>query len=518
MPGIHHVTLVTRHAQENFDFYAGFLGLRLVKQTAGFEDVLQLHLLYGDGMGAPGSLVTFLVWEDGARGRTGHGQATELALAIPREAIGFWLTRALTAGIAFTGPSQEFGEPVLRLTDPDGIAVKLVGTEAIGNHPWPGGGVPATAAIKGIRGVQILSEHPGETQNFLQNHLGYRVSRVEGGLTRLVSGAGDSLDIRDASGFWPGVAGAGMIDHVAFRAEDDAAVDEGVARLTDSGFEVTPRKQRGYFASAYVREPGGLLVELATDGPGMAVDEAVSQLGETVFVPPGDAQRARDIRLMLPQIARPGEPRDARAELPFVHRLWRAPEGDGSVVVLLHGQGGTEVDPMPLAHAMAPRADLLAVRGRSTEEGVLRWFRHDADGGFDQADIAGEAEAFAATLVQAFAAYRLDARQATLLGYSNGANFAAALLLLKPGLVRRAALLRPMPVLTDPTLPDLAGTQCLIVAGSADPAAAGAEELAALLRKAHAETGLIAIPGAGHAVHAEDAAVLRTWMEHSARS
>ena len=90
--GIHHITLITRKVQPNVDFYTGFLGLRLVKRTAGFEDAAQLHLIYGDEAGSPGSLVTFLVWEDGAPGRVGHGQPSEIAFAIAPDSLGFWLT------------------------------------------------------------------------------------------------------------------------------------------------------------------------------------------------------------------------------------------------------------------------------------------------------------------------------------------------------------------------------------------------------------------------------------------
>src|SRR5690606_36256654 len=123
--GIHHVTLITRKVQDNVDFYAGFLGLRLVKRTAGYEDANQLHLIYGDALGSPGTLVIFLVWEDGSRGRVGLGQISEISLAIEPASIGFWLTRALAAGIPVEGPAEEFGEPVLRLKDPDGIIVKM---------------------------------------------------------------------------------------------------------------------------------------------------------------------------------------------------------------------------------------------------------------------------------------------------------------------------------------------------------------------------------------------------------
>lgn len=115
--GIHHVTLITRNVQANVDFYVGFLGLRLVKRTGGYEDAEQLHLFYGDGLGSPGSLVTFLVWEDGAPGRVGNGQVFEIAFAVPPASLGEWMTRALKHGVAVDGPMHEFGEAVLRLKD-----------------------------------------------------------------------------------------------------------------------------------------------------------------------------------------------------------------------------------------------------------------------------------------------------------------------------------------------------------------------------------------------------------------
>ena len=136
MSGLHHVTAITRDVQANVDFWMGFLGLSLVKQTAGFEDAEQLHLFYGDATGAPGTLVSFLVWQGGAPGRIGHGQVAEIALEIPRGRIGDWLTRAMQHGLSVQGPVREFGAPVLRLRDPDGIIVKLVGLD-IADAGWP---------------------------------------------------------------------------------------------------------------------------------------------------------------------------------------------------------------------------------------------------------------------------------------------------------------------------------------------------------------------------------------------
>lgn len=514
--GIHHVTLVTRRAQANLDFYVGVLGLRLVKRTAGFEDAAQLHLFYGNALGTPGSLVTFLVWEDGAPGRPGLGQAAELSLAVPPASIGFWLTRMMTAGTRFEGPTREFGEPVLRLTDPDGVTAKLVGADLPGAAmSWTGQGIPAEHAVRRVRGVLLLSDRPTETAAFLARHFDYREAAREVGLVRLLSPAGDAIDVRDATGFWPGAPGTGTIDHVAFRAPGLAAVRESFGRLTEEGHEATPPKDRRYFASIYVREPGGVLCELATDGPGMTVDEPEARLGKGLFVPPTATERAEEIRLILPDVAMPGEEREMRADLPFVHRLKRPPDPDGSALVLLHGTGGNETDLMPFAHRIAPRAALLGFRGRSTEEGVLRWFRRLGPTRFDQADIVQEAEAFAATLPEALSFYGLDPTRTTVLGYSNGANFAAAAMLLHPGLIRRAALLRPMVALEAPPAADLAGTTVLAVAGAADPYGPCAPALAETLRRAGAAVAAETV-AAGHELVLADIDAVRAWLQASA--
>jgi len=123
--GIHHITAITRKVQANVDFYAGFLGMRLVKQTAGFEDETQLHLFYGDGEGTPGSLLTFLAWEDGSQGRAGFGQISEIALAIDPTSIGYWLTRAMSFGIRMEGPADD--QP--KFVDVDRLAIEIIGTE-----------------------------------------------------------------------------------------------------------------------------------------------------------------------------------------------------------------------------------------------------------------------------------------------------------------------------------------------------------------------------------------------------
>lgn len=503
--GIHHVTLITRRVQENVDFYVGFLGLRLVKRTGGFEDAEQLHLIYGDRLGSPGSLVTFLVWEDGASGRVGNGQVSEIAFAVPPASIGDWMTRALRHGVPVTGPSRELGESVLRLKDPDGIIVKLVGADLPAAEPW---GDPELA-IRRLRAVTILTETPEETAAFVRR-FGYRTGPAEANTQRLVSDT-DAVDIRDASGYVPGIPGTGTADHVAFRAADEAGVRAAEAEFARLNSSPTNLHDRKYFTSLYVREPGGTLFELATDGPGFTIDEPQERLGETLFTPPREADRSGDLAVMLPQFALPGEARMPRRDLPFIHRFFTPEDPDGSTLVLLHGTGGGEADLMPLAHRIAPRATLLGVRGRSLEDGSVRWFRRLGVKGFDQDDIRSEAEAFAAFVDGAVAGYGLDPARMTFLGYSNGANFAAAMMGLQPGLIRRAILLRAVPVLD--TLPeaDLTGTKVLTVAGVDDPFGQRGPDLDAWLVQSGAAVDTRTVD-AGHQLVPADATLAAGWL------
>lgn len=504
--GIHHVTLITRRVQSNVDFYVGFLGLRLVKRTGGYEDSTQLHLFYGDAAGSPGSLVTFLVWEDGAPGRVGNGQVAEIAFAVPAVSIGDWLTRAIEHRVRFEGPVREFGEPVLRLKDPDGVIVKLVGADLPASASWG----DAARAIRRLRAVTILTDKPDETAAFV-GRFGYRQDSVSASTRRMHSDT-DAVDIRDATGYVPGIPGTGTADHVAFRAADVAAVRAAEAALSRIDATPTSFHDRKYFTSLYVREPGGTLLELATDGPGFAVDEAPECLGEYLFVPPDDSSRAEDLRVMLPQFALPGEERLPMRDLPFVHRFHTPDDPDGSTIVLLHGTGGNEADLMPLAHRLTPRATLLGVRGRSHEEGVARWFRRLTMTSFDQADIRAEADAFAAFVEGAVTGYGLDRARMTFLGYSNGANFAAAVMALHPGVIRRAILIRAMAALEEMPDPDLTGVEVLMLSGVHDPYGRHAPALEDWLRARGADLDARRIE-AGHELAPQDMVAAKSWLQ-----
>lgn len=492
--GIHHVTGITANVQANVDFYAGFLGLRLVKQTGGFEDAEQLHLIYGDDLGRPGSLLTFLVWEAAGRGRTGLGQVSEVSLAIPAGAIGDWLTRAMTARVPVEGPAREFGEPVLRLKDPDGMIVKLVGVED----------ADGTARI---RGVTLLTDKPEETAAFI-GRFGYAPLAVEGAVQRLGSDR-DIVDVRAVSGFVPSIPGAGVADHVAFRAVDVTAVRTMRIWLKDHG--PTSVHDRKYFLSLYAREPGGALIEYATDLPGMTVDEAPDDLGKTLFLPPDAADRAEDLLAKLPQFALPGEERFPMRDLPFIHRFHHPEAPDGTTIVLLHGTGGNEADLMPFARRLAPNATLLGVRGRSTEEGINRWFRRFDAVTYDQDDIRTEAEAFVAFMAETSRSYGLDPAKISFLGYSNGANLLGAILQLHPGVIRQAVLLRAVQALDPAVVAANGQARVLMLNGAHDMFGRMAPALEQALRAGGVDLTSQTLK-AGHELSPEDLAAVKNWL------
>ena len=197
--------------------------------------------------------------------------------------------------------------------------------------------------------------------------------------------------------------------------------------------------------------------------------------------------------------------------LPFVHRFHRPENSDGSTIVLLHGTGGNEADLMPIARRIAPRATLLGVRGRSTEEGINRWFRRFDALTYDQSDIRSEAEAFTAFVEGAVIGYGLDPDRLAFLGYSHGANLLAAVIQLHPGIVRRAMLLRGLQALENPPTVDLTGTNVLMLNGRNDPFARKAPELRDALQAGGAEIVSRDL-AAGHELNAADVTEAVEWF------
>ena len=287
--GIHHVTAIATDPQANFDFYAGALGLRLVKKTVNFDDPQTYHLYFGDSEGRPGTLLTFFPWPGVHRGVAGVGQASATTFAVPPGALGYWAERLGRRGVEIDAAERPDGE-VLKLADPDGLRLELVERDDFGAwQPWPRGAVPAEYAVHGIDGVTLTEADREATAAFLTGRLGFRAADEAGGRYRFEAksgGAGTRVDVVAAPGTPQGRIAAGSVHHVAFRLADDEAQSRWREGLAAAGVMVTPVKDRNYFHSIYFREPGGVLFELATDPPGFGIDEAPEELGSTLRLPP----------------------------------------------------------------------------------------------------------------------------------------------------------------------------------------------------------------------------------------
>jgi len=304
--GIHHITAIAGEPQRNLDFYAGTLGLRLVKLTVNYDDPSTYHLYYGDELGRPGSLLTFFPWPHGRRGRQGTGQAGTVSLGVPSASLGFWIERLLSRGIKYTGPARRFEEQALSFTDPDGLLVELVATpQANGTAPWGDGPVAPEHAVRGLHGTTLWEDGDSGTADFLVGDLGFQPAGEEGGLIRFQSsgpGLGQFVNLRRAPGFWGGVDGVGTIHHVAFRAASEQEQLDRRAAIEARGIEITPVIDRQYFRSIYFREPGGVLFEIATDRPGFTIDEPAAELGSRLMLPPAFEPRRKEIEEALPPI------------------------------------------------------------------------------------------------------------------------------------------------------------------------------------------------------------------------
>jgi glyoxalase family protein len=307
--GIHHITAIAGDPQRNLDFYAGILGLRLVKLTVNFDDPGTYHLYYGDAVGHPGSLLTFFPWPGGARGRQGTGQVTTVGLAIPPGSLGFWIERLLSQGLNYEGPSRRFDDQLLAFADPDGLMLELVATARVADvPPWTDGPVPPEHAVRGLFGGTIWEDGDSGSADFLSRNLGFASTSEQGGFLRLVSagtGVGTVIDLRRTPGFWRGAGGVGTVHHIAFRAANSQAQLEKRAEILGQGVSATPVIDRQYFQSVYFREPGGVLYEIATHDPGFTVDELVSELGTHLKLPPMYEPNRQEIEQVLPPLRLP---------------------------------------------------------------------------------------------------------------------------------------------------------------------------------------------------------------------
>lgn len=309
--GIHHVTAIAGDPQENAEFYVGILGLRLVKRSVNQDEPGTYHLFYADAAGSPGTDLTFFAWPGGMPGRAGAGQATTVALAIPEAAIEYWLQRLSERGIAWHGPARRFDEQVIAFSDIHGQALELAAAPEVADRPWEawtGGPVPAEMAIRGIHGVTITEAAEASTDAFLTEQLGFRAAGESLGRRRFAVGPGGSgamLDLIAAPGAPRGRVAVGTIHHIAWRTPDDEQQGRWWRQIRGLGVPVSEIIDRFWFHSIYFHEPGGVLFEIATDGPGFTVDEPAETLGTRLVLPPWLEPHRVEIERQLPAIDLP---------------------------------------------------------------------------------------------------------------------------------------------------------------------------------------------------------------------
>ncbi|MQA28669.1 MAG: hypothetical protein GEU82_02360 [Luteitalea sp.] len=333
--GLHHVTATVDTAQADLDFFIELLGLRLVKKTVNFDNRNVYHFYYGDEYGTPGTIwTTFPYTGRGVPvGTKGAGQITVTSFSVPARSLEFWKDRLLgwltpdrLQDISLEQSRTVAGEESMAFSDPSGLVIALVANDEDSREPWSGRqatsradgevlpassrppaiGLPdSRCAIRGLHSVTMTTAAPAPTIDFMRSLLGFEVTHEAGCRTRLGvngGGPGRSIDIVESHDAVPAKNGLGTVHHVAMAVATDGeqlAIREDVVRL---GVQVTPVLDRQYFRSIYFREPGGVLFEIATIGPGFAVDEDVDHLGRALKLPPWEEPNRHIIQAGLAPI------------------------------------------------------------------------------------------------------------------------------------------------------------------------------------------------------------------------
>ena len=300
LEGIHHITAITAEAQRNVDFYAGLLGLRLVKKSINQDHTSVYHLFYADELGEPGSDITFFEYPGVARGRAGAGMIHRVVWRVASaEALNFWAERLNRAGYEFRRDGDS-----LRFADFEGLGHELLVVTTtdeplIANHPE----IPAELALQGFEAARAYTDEPDRSQSLLEQTLGFV---PQDGSYEIRGEHRGGRYIYDAAPEKPGVQGAGSVHHIAWASPPEDH-EEWHRRLLEAGARATPIIDRHYFRSIYFREPSGVLFEIATIGPGFTVDEPLEHLGEKLSLTPKYEQLRDQIEPTLTPLRNPRE-------------------------------------------------------------------------------------------------------------------------------------------------------------------------------------------------------------------
>ncbi len=310
LTGIHHLTAVSADIRANYRFYTGVMGMRLVKRSVNQDDVSAYHLFYSDAVGSAGNDLTFFDW-DVPREQRGSRSITRTHLrVVGSEALGWWRDHLKTQGVTIGEIAERDGRAVLDFDDPEGQRLALIADGGLGDatHPWERSPVPADYQIRGLGPIVISVPTLAPTEQVLTRVMNMRAARTfdhDGSTVHIYEmGAGGphaELHVAVQPDLPAAQPGAGGVHHVAFRTPNEEAYHAWAERLNGLGIPNSGEVDRYYFRSLYFREPNGVLFEIATEGPGFAVDEDPATLGEAVALPPFlEARRSEIVANLKP--------------------------------------------------------------------------------------------------------------------------------------------------------------------------------------------------------------------------
>jgi glyoxalase family protein len=304
--GLHHVTATADQAQPDLDFCLQTVGMRLVKKTVNFDNPHVYHFYYGNERGTPGTIwTTFPYHGHGVRaGARGAGQIPATGLSVPQGSLEFWRRQLADRGVAMRDVEPRFGDDVVECVDPSGLLFDLV-ESADARAAWPASPIPEAHRVRGLHSVTMQVRESAPSVAFMQRALGYEIAGVEGARTRMAvngGGAGRAIDVVETPDAPVGVNGLGTVHHVAMAIETGEEQRALREELITHGALVTDVRDRCYFTSIYFREPGGVLFEVATMGPGFTADEPVDELGRHLKLPPWEEPHRASIEPYLTRV------------------------------------------------------------------------------------------------------------------------------------------------------------------------------------------------------------------------
>jgi len=288
--GIHHISIISGDAQRNADFYVNTLGLRMVLKSVNQDDPGSYHLFYANKNGDPGSSITFFPWPKAVKAEYGAGETVAIAFSVPESSIEFWKDHFEKLNIPQKEVFERFGKKVLPFFDPDGLPLELVGDSLSEDiETWEKSSIPSDYQIRGFWSATLrINEFEG-TQNILEEVLGFKVAESDENFKMLSteSPLGHSIILEKTDQPINNRTGRGSVHHVAFRAKDEEQLEVMRKKVMDMGLNPTEILDRHVFKSVYYRTPGGILFEMATDGPGYGIaHHSDEEMGKKLFLPP----------------------------------------------------------------------------------------------------------------------------------------------------------------------------------------------------------------------------------------